>query len=1062
MIASAHPLRRVVQTIPRGSIDITVTVRPVNEPPTINGDATPGIKEEGSLLVGTYRASDPEGDTIAWQPLGGSDGDRFEFTSSNGRLAFKAAPDYESPTDVGRNNEYSVRLRASDGSNMETHDVMVTVTNEEEPGTLGLSSEQPLVGTVLTATFADPDGVLSESWSWQRSPNRSTWSEIGGAASERYTPLAADLNHYLRVTVDYTDGHGPDKRIQKRADDRVEEPPPVNYPPEFPGSTAERSIAENAAEGTPVGDPVSATDANDDTLTYALAADPFTIDDDGQIRVARGAALDYEAGTLYVVTVTATDPSNANAIVFVSISVTDVNEPPEAVDDPRTTDEDEELTIDVIANDRDPENDDLTVSLRNRPRNGSATVETDNTVTYTPNANYHGADSFTYSISDGSLSSGQATVAVTIDPVNDDPAFASATVERTVSESAGEGDNVGAPVTATDVDENDTLTYSLFGIDERFFDIVPDSGQITVGGGVTFEIATKDTYTVMVDAEDGNGGSDTVEVTITVTAGPTGGPGPTGGGGGPSGPSPSELDFEWTVKRDIEALDAGNAEATGAWSDGETLWVADNADGAADAIYAYDLETGERREELEFELAERNRAPRGIWFDGEVMWVSDSGQERLFAYDLASGERVEEREIVLDADNGDARGIWSDGETMWVLDGGRNDAVYLYDLESGELIARYALHSSNGDPRGVWSDGVSVWVSDHGAKRLLAYRLEGESLERVGDEDFGNLSRASNNSPRGIWADGDVMYVADASDDKVYSYNMPDAIDGRLASLTLSGVDFGEFLPGREEYEGVVAEGVTETTVEAEAMQRRTSVDIDPPDAGEEAEGHQVALEGLAEITVTVISADGNRGKTYRVRFPETGWDPARDPWPHCLRGAVSEGFSLVVFAGGGVDELSACAERREIVAFYALHEGVYVSYLLVAPDFVNEPFRELFADGLPSITPLLAASNGPPSADPFGGDLEAAGQPWPQCLRGEIAPGFSLVVFEGGRIEQLVSCAESRHVTALYIQHNGEWVSYILGAPEFANLEFRELYADGLPALTPLVAKSEGPPEAN
>ena len=306
------------------------------------------------------------------------------------------------------------------------------------------------------------------------------------------------------------------------------------------------------------------------------------------------------------------------------------------------------------------------------------------------------------------------------------------------------------------------------------------------------------------------------------------------------------------------------------------------------------------------------------------------------------------------------------------------------------------------------------------------------------------------------------MYVADASDDKVYSYNMPDAIDGRLASLTLSGVDFGEFLPGREEYEGVVAEGVTETTVEAEAMQRRTSVVIDPPDADEEAEGHQVALEGLAEITVTVISADGNRGKTYRVRFPETGWDPARDPWPHCLRGAVSEGFSLVVFAGGGVDELSACAERREIVAFYALHEGVYVSYLLVAPDFVNEPFRELFADGLPSITPLLAASNGPPSADPFGGDLEAAGPPWPQCLRGEIAPGFSLVVFEGGSIEQLVSCAESRHVTALYIQHNGEWVSYILGAPDFANLEFRELYADGLPALTPLVAKSEGPPEAN
>ena len=47
------------------------------------------------------------------------------------------------------------------------------------------------------------------------------------------------------------------------------------------------------------------------------------------------------------------------------------------------------------------------------------------------------------------------------------------------------------------------------------------------------------------------------------------------------------------------------------------------------------------------------------------------------------------------------------------------------------------------------------------------------------------------------------MYVADANDGKVYSYNMPDAIDARLASLTMSGVEIGEF-SSREEYEGVV------------------------------------------------------------------------------------------------------------------------------------------------------------------------------------------------------------------------------------------------------------------
>ena len=194
-------------------------------------------------------------------------------------------------------------------------------------------------------------------------------------------------------------------------------------------------------------------------------------------------------------------------------------------------------------------------------------------------------------------------------------------------------------------------------------------------------------------------------------------------------------------------------------------------------------------------------------------------------------------------------------------------------------------------------------------------------------------------------------------------------------------------------------------------MQRRTDVTIDPPDADDEdANGHQVALQDLGEITVTVTSQDGSRRKTYRVRFPETGWDPARDPWPHCLRGEVSEGFSLVVFEGGSIEELIGCAESRGIVALYALHEDVYVSYIFGAPDFVNAGFLELFPDGLPPIAPLVAGSNGPPSADPFGDDLEDGGrQPWPECLRGAVSEGFSLVVYEGGSVEELVACARER-----------------------------------------------------
>ena len=351
-----------------------------------------------------------------------------------------------------------------------------------------------------------------------------------------------------------------------------------------------------------------------------------------------------------------------------------------------------------------------------------------------------------------------------------------------------------------------------------------------------------------------------------------------GGGGGPSGPTPSDVDFEWTVKRDIEELDGGNDWPTGLWSDGAVLWVAENGQGADDEVYAYDLSTGERLGEREFELDEANRAPRGLWSDGVTVWVSDSGRDRLFAYDLASGDRQEERELELDGRNADARGLWSGSETVWVLDSGKN-ALFAYDLASGDLRAEYSLDRSNGDPRGLWADGLTVWVSDHGTKRLFAYRLparagpaaedaEPQDLERVNDEEFGQLSGASNNSPRGIWANDDVMYVADESDDRVYSYNMPDAIDARLASLTLSAVDIGAFSSSTTEYEAVVGEGVTRRRSRPRPCSAaRRSPSTRPTTDGDESNGYQVALQDLTEITVTVTSADGSRTRVYRVQL---------------------------------------------------------------------------------------------------------------------------------------------------------------------------------------------------
>ena len=518
-----------------GTRAVTVTVTDVNEAPVISGPTSVNNYTEGGMGdVTDYNATDPERRTIIWS-LAGADRNAFTI-SSDGVLRFAATPDYEAPADAGGDNEYRVTVQASDGEHTGTRALTVTVENAEETGTISLSSEQPQVGTQLTATLTDPDGsITGRSWKWERSPNRSSWTAISGAATAQYTPVGGDLDYYLRVTASYTDGHGAGKSVAATADHRVEAAPGFNQPPQFPGATAERSIAENSPAQTPVGDPVTATDPEGHQLAYTLTAgdvDSFTIDGDtGQLRVKQGTVLDYETGRRsYSVTVTATDPSLASASTVVTITVADVNEPPDAANDTATTAEDAATVVRVLDNDPDPEGQGLTVSLRRAPHNGTATVGADHTITYTPRADFHGTDTFAYRASDGVHDSAAATVIVTVTPVNDPPEFSPDQSEVPV----------GGLLEATDRD-GDTLTYTLSGPDAHFFDIDRYTAKIKLAAGTVLDPATRPTYTVTVTARDPSGATASIEVTINAASGGggDGGGGSGGGGGGPPAPPPA-------------------------------------------------------------------------------------------------------------------------------------------------------------------------------------------------------------------------------------------------------------------------------------------------------------------------------------------------------------------------------------------------------------------------------------------------------------------------------------------------------------------------------------------
>ena len=98
--------------------------------------------------------------------------------------------------------------------------------------------------------------------------------------------------------------------------------------------------------------------------------------------------------------------------------------PPGPIDDYATTPEDTPVTIDVLANDSDADGDTLSVTTVSDGAHGTVLINGDGTLTYTPAADYHGEDSFSYTISDGWGGEATGLVSVIVTPVNDAPVAA--------------------------------------------------------------------------------------------------------------------------------------------------------------------------------------------------------------------------------------------------------------------------------------------------------------------------------------------------------------------------------------------------------------------------------------------------------------------------------------------------------------------------------------------------------------------------------------------------------------------------------------------------------------
>ncbi len=267
--------------------------------------------------------------------------------------------------------------------------------------------------------------------------------------------------------------------------------------------------------------------------------------------------------------------------------------------------------------------------------------------------------------------------------------------------------------------------------------------------------------------------------------------------------------------------DDKNTYAQGLWSDGDTMWVA-NTRGAADddekRIYAYNVTTKLRDPDKDFKtLSEAgNDRPRGIWSDGTTMWVADQTDNKLYAYhafsqfasrnDKQDFKDDENRSTLIAAGNNKPRGIWSDDETLWVADAAKGK-LFAYNLATKERDSAKdfnTLDAENDHPTGVWANETTMWVADWNDDKLYAYKMADKT--RDVDNDFNTLAAAGNNQPIGIWSDGTAMWVADTEDDKVYAYKMSDESRDSTKDINVKALIGNNYDPYTE---GIWSDGTT-------------------------------------------------------------------------------------------------------------------------------------------------------------------------------------------------------------------------------------------------------------
>jgi VCBS repeat-containing protein len=473
---------------------VTMTITPVNDAPDAVTDSITTDEDTAITFDPKVNDTDVDSDTLTITGLasGGLRGTRV--LNPDGTVTYTP-----NPNTTGSDFFQYTLSDGHGGTDTATVNVTITPVNdapvanndipsvqEDTPVTINvLSNDSDVDGDVLTVT------LLTQ-------PTHGT-AVLNPDKTVTYTPELNYSSGTDTFTYSVSDGHGGTDPATVFLNVI-----PVNDPPV--------AVTDSAAVDEDSSVTIAVTANDTDPENSALTVTAVTQGAHGTVTLLAGNQVKYQPAANYfgpdTFTYTVRDPANATAMGTVNVTVNPVNDPPVAVADSVTMPEDSGFAFQPAANDTDIDGDTLTVVAVTQSPNGTAAIS-GALVTFSPNANYNGSTSFTYTIRDAGGVERTATVSVTVTPVNDAPLAGSDTA------STNENVPVTVSVLANDTDI-DGGALSVTAVTQGAYGMVTTNGTtVTYTPAAGFSGTDSFTYNVS-DGIGGGGGTATGLVTVSV------------------------------------------------------------------------------------------------------------------------------------------------------------------------------------------------------------------------------------------------------------------------------------------------------------------------------------------------------------------------------------------------------------------------------------------------------------------------------------------------------------------------------------------------------------------